>query len=114
MLVKPNNPPRVGQDIEAMVCWFSQNPMPPRARFLLRHTTRETQALVREVRYQVDINTLHKIEGVDTLRLNEIGRIALRTAVPLIHDSYRRNRHTGSFVLVDPQTHETAAAGMII
>ncbi len=114
MLVKPNNPPRVGQDIEAMVCWFSQRPMPPRARFLLRHTTRETQALVREVRYQVDINTLHKIEGVDTLRLNEVGRIALRTAVPLIHDSYRRNRHTGSFVLVDPQTHETAAAGMII
>ncbi len=114
MLVKANNPPKVGQDIEAMICWFSAKSMPPRAKLVLRHTTRETQAVIREVRYQVDINTLHKIEGVDTLSMNEIGRIHLRTATLLIHDSYRRNRQTGSFVLIDPGTNETVAAGMIL
>ena len=114
MLVKANNPPQVGQDFEAMICWFSRNPMPARAKFILRHSTRETQAMIREVRYQVDINTLHKIEDVDSFKLNEIGRICLRTAAPLIHDAYRRNRQTGSFVLIDPGTNETVAAGMIL
>ena len=114
MLVKANNPPKVEQDLEAMICWFSRKPMPPRAKFVIRHTTRETQALVKQVRYQVDVNTLHKIEGVDTFALNEIGRISLRTAVPLIHDTYRRNRNTGSFILIDPHTNETVAAGMIV
>lgn len=114
MLVKTNNPPRSGQDVEAMVCWFSQKPMEPRGKYLLRHTTKETKAIVQELRYQVDIETLHKKEQVTTLGMNDIGRIALRTAAPLFHDSYRRNRMTGSFVLVDPGTHETVAAGMIV
>jgi sulfate adenylyltransferase subunit 1 len=114
MLVKANNPPRVGQDIEAMICWFSAKPMPARAKLCLRHTTLETKAIVQEIKYHVDINTLHKIEGVDSFSMNDIGRITLRTAVPLIHDSYRRNRSTGSFILVDPGTNETVAAGMII
>ena len=114
MLVKENNPPHVGQDIEAMICWFSAKPMPPRAKLVLRHTTLETKAIVQEIKYHVDINTLHKIEGVDTFQMNDIGRITLRTAAPLIHDSYRRNRQTGSFVLIDPGTNETVAAGMII
>jgi sulfate adenylyltransferase subunit 1 len=114
MLVKSNNPPSVGQDLEAMVCWFSQKPMEPRGKYLLRHTTKETKAIVQELRYQVDIETLHKKEGAPTLGMNDIGRVALRTATPLFHDSYRRNRLTGSFVLVDPGTHETVAAGMIV
>jgi sulfate adenylyltransferase subunit 1 len=114
MLVKANNPPRSGQDVEAMVCWFSQKPMEPRGKYLLRHTSKETKAIVQELRYQVDIETLHKKEGVPTLAMNDIGRVALRTATPLFHDSYRRNRLTGSFVLVDPGTHETVAAGMIV
>ncbi|MCF7734532.1 MAG: sulfate adenylyltransferase subunit CysN [Akkermansiaceae bacterium] len=114
MLVKANNPPQVGQDIEAMVCWFSSRPMPPRARFVLRQTTRETKAVVREVKYHVDINSLHKIEDVDGFAMNDIGRISLRTATPLIYDSYRRNRQTGSFILIDPDTNETVAAGMIV
>ncbi len=114
MLVKANNPPNVGQDLEAMVCWFSQKPMEPRGKYLLRHTTKETKAIVQELRYQVDIETLHKKEGVPTLGMNDIGRIALRTASPVFHDSYRRNRLTGSFVLVDPGTHETVAAGMVV
>jgi sulfate adenylyltransferase subunit 1 len=114
MLVKANNPPKVEQDIEAMICWFSAKPMPPRAKLVLRHTTLETKAIVQEVKYHVDINTLHKIEGVENFQMNDIGRITLRTAAPLIHDSYRRNRSTGSFILIDPGTNETVAAGMII
>lgn len=113
-LVKANNPPQVGQDIEAMICWFSAKPMNPRAKLVIRHTTQETKAVIQEVRYHVDINTLHKIEGVDSFSINDIGRISLRTAVPLIYDSYRRNRITGSFILIDPGTNETVAAGMII
>lgn len=114
MLVKANNPPQVGQDIEAMICWFSSKAMPPRAKLVLRHTTLETKAIVQEVKYHVDINSLHKIEGKESFQMNDIGRISLRTATPLIHDSYRRNRMTGSFVLVDPGTNETVAAGMIV
>jgi sulfate adenylyltransferase subunit 1 len=114
MLVKANNPPQVGQDIEAMVCWFSPRAMPPRAKFILRHTTQETKAVVQQVRYHVDINTLHKIEDVDGFAMNDIGRVCLRAAVPLFYDSYRRNRQTGSFILIDPATNETVAAGMIV
>jgi sulfate adenylyltransferase subunit 1 len=114
MLVKANNPPTVGQDVEAMICWFSQKPMEPRGKYLLRHTTKETKAILQELRYQVDIETLHKKEGVPALAMNDIGRVSLRTASPVFHDSYRRNRLTGSFVLVDPGTHETVAAGMIV
>ena len=114
MLVKTNNPPNNGQDVEAMVCWFSQKPMEARGKYLLRHTTQETKAIVQDLRYQVDIETLHKKEGVPTLAMNDIGRVSLRTATPLFYDSYRRNRLTGSFVLVDPGTHETVAAGMSV
>ena len=114
MIVKANNPPKSSQDVEAMVCWFSQKPMEQRGKYLLRHTSRETKAIVQELRYQVDIETLHKKEGVPALGMNDIGRISLRTANPLFHDSYRRNRLTGSFILVDPGTHETVAAGMVV
>jgi len=114
MIVKANNPPMVSQDIEAMICWFSQTPMADRGKYVLRHTTRETQAVIKGVRYLVDINTLHKIEGPQSCAMNDIGRVTLRTAAPLIHDAYRRNRITGSFVLVHPGTNETVAAGMIL
>ena len=114
MIVKKNNPPEAAQDLEAMICWFSNKPMQHRAKLILRHTTREMQAVVREVRYHVDINTLHKVEGIDGFAMNDIGRITLRTASPVIHDSYRRNRQTGSFILIDPGTNETVAAGMIV
>ncbi|MEN9975479.1 MAG: sulfate adenylyltransferase subunit CysN, partial [Verrucomicrobiota bacterium] len=113
-LVKANNPPMVNQNIEAMICWFSPRPMLRSTKWIVRHTMRETQAIIKEVKYHVDINTLHKIEGVDDFHMNDIGRITLRTAVPLIYDSYRRNRTTGSLILIDPHTHETVAAGMIV
>jgi sulfate adenylyltransferase subunit 1 len=114
MIVKPNNQPKVGQDIEVMISWFSQTPLQNRGKYVLKHTSQETKAIVQEIRYQVDINTLHKVEGVDSLIMNDIGRIRLRTAAPLLHDPYRRNRNTGSIILVDPGTNETVGAGMII
>ena len=114
MIAKPNNQPAVGQDIDAMVCWFSKKPLRTRGKYILRHTTRETKAIVQEVRYKVDINTLRKQEEVDSFELNEIGRIKLRSAAPLLHDPYRRNRHTGSFILIDPGSNETVGAGMIL
>lgn len=115
MLVKANNAPTPTQDIEAMVCWFSEKPLKFRGKYIVRHTSRESQAIIRELKYKVDINTLHKIEGDDVeLKLNDIGRIALRTASPLIADSYKKNRVTGSFILIDSFTNETVAAGMIL
>ncbi len=114
MIVKPNNPPKSGQDIEAMICWFSERKMAPRGKYILRHTTKEVKAIVKEVRYKVNINTLHKIEDDLEFTLNDIGRIALRTSSALFYDSYRRNRNTGSFVLIDEQANETVAAGMIV
>ncbi len=114
MIVKPNNQPKVSQDIDAMICWFSERPLQGKAKVILRHTTREVKALVQEIRYKVNINTLHKIEDDLTLQLNDIGRISLRTSAPLFYDSYRRNRQTGGFVLIDELTNETVAAGMIV
>ena len=112
-IVKANNPPEVSQDIEAMICWFSEKPMPGRARFHLRHTTREVKALVKETKYKVNINTLHKIEDDLEFRMNDIGRISLRLSGPIFYDAYAKNRITGSFVLIDEGTNETVAAGMI-
>jgi sulfate adenylyltransferase subunit 1 len=115
MIVKPNNAPEPRQDVEAMICWFSdKRTLRAGGKFYLRHTTREARAVVREVRYKVDINTLHKVENDPEFRLNDIGRISLRVSAPLVADSYNRNRTTGSFILIDEQTNETVAAGMIV
>ncbi|MDB3941844.1 GTP-binding protein, partial [Verrucomicrobiales bacterium] len=105
MIVKPNNPPEKEQVIEAMICWFSEDTqLQPRGKYHLRHTTKEVKAIVQEIKYKVNINTLHKIEDETTFGLNEIGRVSIRTSAPLLFDSYRRNRQTGSFVLIDSQT----------
>ena len=114
MLVKANNPPKQGQDIEAMICWFSITNLNPRGKFIIRHTTKETKAIVQGVSYKVDINTLRKEEDTTSFSLNEIGRVSIRTAAPLFYDSYNKNRQTGSFILIDPGTNETVAAGMIL
>ena len=113
MIVKANNPPQVGQDIEAMICWFGEKPMSPKGRFLLRHTSREVQAVIKDVKYKVNINTLHKIEDDLEFRMNDIGRLSIRTSAPVIYDAYSKNRITGSFILIDAGTNETVAAGMI-
>lgn len=114
MLVRPNNVPQVGQDLEVMLCWMNQRPLQGRTKFILRHTTQECQAMVKDIQYRVNVNSLHREEGVSELGLNEIGRVSIRAAQPLFFDSYRRNRQTGSLILVDPNTNETMAAGMII
>jgi sulfate adenylyltransferase subunit 1 len=115
MLVKANNQPVPTQDIDAMVCWFSSDkPLAGRGKYILRHTTKEVKAIVTEVCYKININTLRKIEDDLTLNLNDIGRIKVRTSAPLIADSYKSNRTTGSFVLIDELTNATVAAGMII
>lgn len=113
-IVKTNNQPTTGQDIEAMICWFSERPLAQRGKFVVRHATREAKAILKDVRYKVNINTLHKIEDDLTFNMNDIGRITLRTSTPLIYDSYSKNRTTGSFILIDENTNETVAAGMII
>ncbi|WP_269542869.1 sulfate adenylyltransferase subunit 1 [Cerasicoccus fimbriatus] len=115
MIAKPNNQPKVDQDIEAMICWFSEKKkLKGREKLVLRHTTKEVKAIVKDVRYKVNINTLHKIEDDLEFGLNDIGRICLRTSSPLFYDSYSRNRQTGSFVLIDEFSNETVAAGMIL
>jgi len=114
MLVKANNRPEPTQDVDAMVCWFDSKPLAGSGKYILRHTTKEVKAIVTEVCYKVDINTLHKVEDDLTLNLNDIGRIKVRTSAPLIADSYKSNRITGSFVLINELTNATVAAGMII
>lgn len=115
MLVKANNQPDPTQDIDAMVCWFSADkPLTGRGKYILRHTTKEVKAIVTEVCYKMNINTLRKVEDDLTFNLNDIGRIKIRTSAPLIADSYKSNRITGSFVLIDELTNATVAAGMII
>ena len=115
LISKANNLPTVNQNIEAMICWFSENcKLANRAKYIIRHTSNEAKAVVTEVKYKVNINTLHKVEDDKDFKLNDIGKISLRTSTPLIYDSYRKNRTTGSFILIDPQTNETIAAGMIV
>ena len=114
MLSRPGNQPSVTQDIEATVCWMVDRPLVAGARYTLKHTTRSVRAVVREVRYRLDVNTIHRDESASSLGLNDIGRIALRTTAPVMVDPYRRNRTTGSFILIDEATNGTAGAGMIL
>jgi sulfate adenylyltransferase subunit 1 len=114
MLVKPNNKPHIEQEIDCMVCWFSEKrKLKAGDKLMLRHTSREMKAIVKAVKYKVNVNTLHKVEDDLEVGLNEIARIHLRVASPLFFDDYTRNRITGSLVLVDPFTNETLAGGMI-
>ena len=115
MLCRPHNVPAVGQDIEAMVAWMTDQPkLRPGQLLSLKHTTRQVRAKVMDLQYRINVTTLHRHEGVPDLGLNEIGRVRLRTTQPLFFDEYRRNRVTGSFILVDEASGTTAGAGMII
>jgi bifunctional enzyme CysN/CysC len=114
MICRPHNAPSLTQDVEAMVCWMTDRPVRPGAKLTIKHTTRTARTVVRELRYQLDVNTLHRHEGVAQLGLNDIGRVRLRTIQPLFLDEYRRNRSTGGFILIDEATNATAGAGMVI
>ncbi|MAX70031.1 MAG: sulfate adenylyltransferase [Flavobacteriaceae bacterium] len=114
MIVRENNVPEVGQDLEALVTWMSSKPMHARTKVVIKHTTNECMAMVKELKYKIDINTLHRIEGIDKVEMNDIVRMSIRTAKPVFFDAYKKNRQTGSIIIIDEQTNETIGAGMII
>jgi bifunctional enzyme CysN/CysC len=115
MLCRPANAPAVLQDLDAQICWMDESAaLTPGKTYGIKHTTRTARAVVKEIAYRIDINTLHRVEGVEGLALNEIGRVRLRTTKPLFVDEYQSNRQTGGFILIDESTNRTVAAGMII
>jgi bifunctional enzyme CysN/CysC len=114
MICRLGNHPTVTQDVDAMVCWLTDRNLTEGSRYTIKHTTRSARAVVRDLRYRLDINTLHRDEQAMGLSLNEIGRVTLRTTAPFMVDEYKRNRTTGSFILIDEATNTTAGAGMIL
>ncbi|MBC8510065.1 MAG: sulfate adenylyltransferase subunit CysN [Cryomorphaceae bacterium] len=114
MLVRENNKPTIEQDVDVMICWMNEKKIISRGKYTIRHTSKTARCIIKEIKYKIDINTLHRMEDEKEIGLNDIGRITIRTTKPLFFDSYRRNRNTGSIILVDEATNETVAAGMII
>lgn len=114
IIAKPNNCPESAQDIDLMLCWMNQRPTKLNSKYHVKHTTHQVRGVLKEIRYKLDINTLHRIEGADTLEMNDIARVRLRTSQPLYTDAYRKDRITGSLILIDEGTNETVAAGMIV
>lgn len=113
MIAKPNNQPESAQDVDVMLCWMNQRATSVNSKFVVRHTTKEVKGMIKEITYKLDINSLQRIENATELVMNDIARVKLRTSQPLLVDSYRKNRITGSIILVDEATNETVAAGMI-
>jgi len=114
MICRPQNAPSPSQDIDAMICWMSSAPLRPRQKLSIKHTTRSARALIKDIQYRLDVNSLHRDLDTKGLALNEIGRVQLRTTVPLLCDSYETNRTTGSFILIDEATGVTVGGGMIL
>jgi len=114
MIVRTNNKPQPTQDLEVMLCWMNNQPARPRAKYTVRHTTNEQTAMIKEILYKIDIETLSRNMEDKEIGMNDICKVKIRTTKPLMIDSYRENRTTGSLILVDETTNETVAAGMII
>jgi bifunctional enzyme CysN/CysC len=114
MICRPSNRPKEAKDIDAMVCWMSERPLSPAGRYRIKHTSRAALAKVDRVIYRIDVNSLHRNQEADRLELNEIGKLRLRLSTPLLVDEYRRNRATGSFILIDESTNDTVGAGMVL
>ena len=114
MIVRENNPPRTSQDLEVMLCWLNESPMRTGGKYVLRHTSSECRAMIKEVVYKMNISDLTRNMDDKTASMNDIVKVHLRTTKPIINDPYRRNRQTGSIILVDETTNETVAAGMIV
>ena len=114
MIVRVNNKPEVTQDLEVMVCWFGDKPLQAKGKYSLMHTTTDTRCMIKEIRYKLDINTLHRNKEDLEIKMNDIGRVVLRTTSPVFADSYRQNRISGSVILVDEGTNNTVGAGMVI
>jgi sulfate adenylyltransferase large subunit len=114
MIVNPDDPPVAARELDAMVCWMSSRPMKAGGRYVIKHTTRTAKAVIDELEYRVNVNSLDHDASAEQLALNEIGRVRLRVSVPLMVDRYRRNRTTGSFILIDEATNDTVGAGMLL
>ncbi|MDX1686044.1 MAG: sulfate adenylyltransferase subunit CysN, partial [Saprospiraceae bacterium] len=115
MIVRPHNQPQVTQDLDVMMCWFDQDkPLQLRGKYTIRQTTQEARCIVRDIRYKMDINTLHRNIEDRKIEMNDIARVVLRTTKPFFVDEYRQNRITGSIILIDEATNNTVGAGMII
>jgi bifunctional enzyme CysN/CysC len=114
LICRPHNQPVATRQIDAMICWMAETPLRPGAKLAIKHTTRTARAVLDDLRYRLDVNSLHRDLEATELALNDIGRVTLRTSAPLIVDPYRRNRATGSFILVDEARNDTVAGGMII
>ena len=113
MIVRENNVPEVGQDIDVMVCWLNSKPLQLNGKYAIKHTTKDVRCIVKEVKYRININTLHRDEENKEIKMNDIGRVTLRTTSPLFYDEYTKNRITGSLVLIDEATNVTVGAAMI-
>ena len=114
MIVRPNNQPNVTQDIEIMACWMGNQTLHQSKKFILMNNSSECKAIIKEIRYKVDINTLHRIEDDKKIEKNDIARIKLGTTRPLLTDTYQKNKNTGALILIDPDSNQTVAAGMVI
>ena len=114
LICRPHNAPTSARSLDAMVCWMSDCRLENGRRYALKHTTRSARAVVDDLQYRVDVDTLHREDAPDGLGLNDIGRVRLRTSSPLLVDEYRRNRSTGSFILIDEATNETVAGGLVL
>jgi len=114
MIVRSNNQPKGSQDLEVMLCWLNNDSAKPRAKYIIRHTSNEQKAMIKEMVYKIDINTLGRKNDDTELHMNDICKVKIRTTKPLMVDSYRENRVTGSIILIDEGTNETVAAGMIV
>ena len=114
MIVRLNNQPEPTQEFDVMLCWLNDDAAKPRAKYTITHTSNEQRAIIKEVIYKIDINTYDRITDDKELNMNDISRVKIRCTRPLMTDSYRDNRNTGSIILVDENTNETVAAGMII
>lgn len=114
MIVRENNIPEVGQDLEVLVTWMSQTPLSEKKKVVIKHTTNECLAIIKQIKYRIDINTLHRIEDVNCIEMNDIARISIRSSKLIFYDSYKKNRQTGSLIIIDNETNETIGAAMII
>lgn len=114
MIVKEGDEPKSINEFEAMICWLNQKEANIRAKFFLKHTSNEVRAMVKEIVYKIDINTMKKEESADSILMNDILRVKIKTTKPIFADPYNNNRYTGSFILVDETSFETVAAGMIL
>ncbi len=114
MIVRENNKPDATQDIDIMVCWLNNKPLQLNGKYAVKHSSKDVRCIVKEIKYKVNISTLHRMEDDKAVNMNDIARITLRTTSPLFVDSYRNNRITGSLVLIDESTNETVGAGMVV